>query len=192
MKKAIICHGVNPNHEYALKSAMPSCAKNWLAWLQQKYLLHGVNCQNPAFSNSWIPDRDYNEDVKVFEQLAIDEDTRLIGHSCGGGFLLKYLSEHPDIKIRHLILVAPGIGLGNELKNYKVDLDPNLPQRVGRIDIFYSNDEKIDRVRESFKEITEIYPNINIHIFDNHGHFTETDMGTKEFPELWEICKSEI
>lgn len=192
MKKAIICHGVNMDYEYTLKQEVPSCAKNWLSWLQQKYLQLGVNCQNPAFPNSWIPERDYNEDVKVFSRLAIDEDTRLIGHSCGGGFLLKYLSEHPEIKIRHLVLVAPGIGLQSELKNYEVTLDKNLPDRVKRMDLFYSKDEPIEKVRESFKKITETYPNINIHLFENKGHFRESDMGTKEFPELWEVCKGEI
>lgn len=193
MKKAIICHGISESLDYANKQIMPSCAKNFLPWLQQKYLLHGVCCQNPAFPNSWVPDRSYNDDVNVFSRLEIDEDTRLVGHSCGAGFLLKYLSQHPDIKVRHLVLVAPFLDPTGLLKNYYSDLqlDPDLPKRIGRIDLFYSTND-LQVIQTSVKKIIETYPNINIHNCGEMGHFRETEIGTKEFPRLWEICKSEI
>jgi len=193
LKKAIICHGVAQNKEYFMSEPLPSCAKNWIPWLQKKFLIHGMDCQTPAFPNSWIPARDYNDDVKVFERFDINENTTLVGHSCGTGFLLKYLSTNPHIKIRHLVLVAPSINMP-DIQNYEIVkyLDKNLPDRIWRIDLFISDNEPIQRIRESAEQLIKMYPSINVHRFQNHGHFTEGEMGTKEFPELWEVCKSEI
>ena len=41
-----------------------------------------------------------------FEHYDIDENTLLVGHSYGAGFLIRWLSEHP-MKIAKLVLVAP-------------------------------------------------------------------------------------
>jgi len=41
---------------------------------------------------------DYAKWCSVFKQFVIDSDTQLIGHSCGAGFLLRYLSEN-DVKV---------------------------------------------------------------------------------------------
>jgi predicted alpha/beta hydrolase family esterase len=196
MKKAIICHGVGEDFEYALAQEAPSCAKNFLPWLQQKYLVAGLNCQNPSFPHSWIPDRNYDDDVNVFSRLELDEDTRLIGHSCGCGFLLKYLSEHPEIRIRHLVLVAPWIGAGVPTNKFKYfedfKLDPKLYERIKQMDLFVSSDD-MDIIIQSVEKIKEVYGNkIILHEFKDKGHFSETDMGTREFPELWEVCKSQI
>ena len=192
MKKAIICHGCSPTKDYQLQQDLPSCAKNWLPWLQQKFLMGGVVCQTPAFPNTWIPDRDYNTDSEILSQFNIDNDTSLIGYSLGAGLLLNYLSEHPEIKVKHLVLVAPGLDIdGKVVKNYKTNLDPKLFERVGKIDLLYSeNDSNI--ITQSIKLILETYPNINLHNCGPMGHFQESDMKTKEFPKLWEVCKSEI
>ncbi|MDR1207232.1 MAG: alpha/beta hydrolase [Rickettsiales bacterium] len=192
--RAIICHGVNKSHEYALEQLIPSNAKSWLPWLQQRFLLADIDCQSPNFVHSWVPDRIYNDDVKVFSRLEINKETSLIGHSCGGGFLLKYLSEHPEIEIKHLVLVAPWIDPDRLLNNYytNLELDKSLPDRVGQIDLFVSSDD-MDMVLRSVAKIKEIYGDkIIYHEFNDKGHFTESDMGTKEFPELWEVCKSQI
>ncbi|MCL2017614.1 MAG: hypothetical protein FWG80_02490 [Alphaproteobacteria bacterium] len=193
MKKAIICHGVSPSFESNAENDFPGCSRSWLGWLQQRYIIAGVNCQNPCFPNSWRPARKYPDDVNVFSRLELDADTRLVGHSCGAGFLLKYLGENPELKARHLVLVAPWIGFGEPLNYYfeNLELDPDLPNRINRIDLFYSTND-IAGVQESVKKIMEIYPNINMHNMGDKGHLRADDFGTHEFPELWEVCKSEI
>jgi predicted alpha/beta hydrolase family esterase len=194
MKKAIICHGVSQSFESVKKDSMPMGAKHWMGWLQQQYIVSGVSCQNPSFPNSWRPVRNYDDDVNVFSRLEIDTNTRLVGHSCGGGFLLKYLSQHPEIKVKHLVLVAPWLDPNHDLGNYfkEFELDKNLPKRIGHIDLFVSTDD-MDWVIQSVNKIKEVYGDkITYHEFSDKGHFREANMGTKEFPELWEVCKTQI
>ena len=112
--------------------------------------------------------------------------------------MLKYLSEHPGIRVRHLVLVAPWIGISDDvvggLNDYfsNLKLDPNLPERIGRIDLFVSSDD-VSAVIQSVEKIKGIYGDkITYHEFTNKGHFREQDMGTRAFLELWEVCKSEI
>ncbi len=75
MKKAIICHGVSPSFESNAGNDFPGCSRSWLGWLQQKYIIAGVNCQNPSFPNSWRPVRTYEDDLNVFTRLELDFDT---------------------------------------------------------------------------------------------------------------------
>ncbi|MDR1025905.1 MAG: hypothetical protein LBL47_00765, partial [Lactobacillus sp.] len=91
-------------------------------------------------------------------------------------------------------LVAPWIDPEHELGDYYANLrlDKDLPKRVERIDLFVSSDD-MDVVLKSVAKIKDTYGNkIQYHEFTNKGHFTETEMGTKEFPELWECCKLQI
>ncbi|MCL2439365.1 MAG: alpha/beta hydrolase [Alphaproteobacteria bacterium] len=191
MKKAIICHGVSSGFDKELRADTPNCSRNWLGWLQQKYIQSGVVCQNPLFPNAWVPARNWADDVNMFSRLELDEDTRLVGHSCGAGFLLKYLSERPEIRVRHLVLVAPWIDPQRKLGDYfaNLRLDKNLPERVGRIDLIYSENDR-EGVIESTEKILEALPLTNVMRLSK-GHFNEEDMG-REFPELWEVCKSEV
>ena len=193
MKKAIICHGVSIGFDSVRRNDLPSCSHHFLAWLQQRYIVAGVSCQNPSFPNSWIPDRNYHDDANVFSRLELDEDTRLVGHSCGAGFLLKYLAQHPKIKVRHLVLVAPWLDPEGCLGDYYRDfeLDERLPQRVGRMELFYSTND-IESVSRSVERIIKTYPAMIVHNCGAMGHFTEGDMGGQEFLRLWEACRSEI
>ncbi|MDR1361153.1 MAG: alpha/beta hydrolase family protein [Rickettsiales bacterium] len=193
MKNAVICHGVNKDFDYASKKLVPSSSSNWLPWLQQRYLLSEIDCQNPAFLHSWVPDRKYEDDVEILKRYEIGPDTALIAHSCGAGFLVRYLSENPGIKIKHLVLVAPWMDGHNILGDYfDFTIDINLPERIEKMDFFYSTDDESPYIQETFDKILKIFPNINAHKFSDKGHFTESDMKTIEFPELWEVCKSEI
>ncbi|MEX0652068.1 MAG: alpha/beta fold hydrolase [Candidatus Paceibacterota bacterium] len=56
----------------------------------------------------------YEKWIEVFEQFKVDEETDLVGHSCGAGFLLRWLSEN-KINVGKLVLVAPWIDPINEL-----------------------------------------------------------------------------
>jgi len=192
MKKALILHGVNKSKEFAASHQTPVSTWFWLPWLQQQFNIAGVNCQNPLFPNSWFPDKNYKDDFDMFSQFKIDEDTIIVGWSCGGGFILKYLAENPTIKISHLILVAPWLDTQKLMKNYfeGFDLDSKLPDRIKQIDIFYSANDEF--VAESVRQIIETYPKMKIHKFEDKGHFRSEDLGGIEFPELWEVCKQSI
>jgi len=110
-----------------------------------------------------------------------------VGHSCGGGFLLRWLSEHPDIKVDKVILVAPWLDPTRRktIDFFDFTLDSNLVDRTRGVTVFSSNNDS-DEIIKSVQIISEQVPNIKIKEFLNYGHFCYEDMKTVEFPELLE------
>jgi predicted alpha/beta hydrolase family esterase len=102
---AIIIHGVCDKNEYfELTFPSPSNA-HWLPWLQQKFLRAGILCQKLEMPTPYTPL--YEEWRLTFEQLHVSDQTIIVAHSAGCGFILKWLGANPDIFINRLILVAP-------------------------------------------------------------------------------------
>lgn len=195
MKKALILQGINKSKEFAAQHELPVSTWHWLGWLQQKFNIADVNCQNVLFPHSWVPEKNYSDDASVFESFKIDHDTQLIGWSMGTTFLLRWLYEHPEIKTKHLVLLSPHINPNNTLPvdgYFDGQIPMDLMERFDRVDVFYSTDDPVPGIIESAEKLIELFPQINVHKFAKHGHFQEQAMGTKEFPELWEVCKSQI
>ena len=191
MANAIICHGVKFKDAFD-KMEIPFCASYWYPWLQQKLILAGGPTQGPSFAYSLLPARNYATDVDILSRQQIDTDTIMIGHSCGGGLLVKYLSENPDVKIGHLILVAPWIDAQHQFPQYFNNFapDPDLPSRVGTMDLFYSTDDHYgDMIIHGCENLESVYPNMRVHKFNDRNHFSG-NMDT--FPELWELCRGFI
>ena len=186
MVNAIICHGVKFKDEFD-KMEIPFCASYWYPWLQQKLILAGVPNQVPSFTNSWLPARSYAADVDILSRQQIDADTIMIGHSCGGGLLVKYLSENPGIKIGHLILVAPWIDAQHQFPQYFNNFapSPDLSSRVGTMDLFYSLDDFYGKIIiNGCQKLQKIYPNMNVHRFTDKGHFSTFS----KVPEVFQLC----
>lgn len=144
MKNAIIIHGC-PDKEEFFDSSTPSPSNNqWLPWLQKQLGMKEWSAQTPEMPDAYEPN--YETWKKVFEQYDLDEETVLVGHSCGGGFLIRWLSEH-EVKIEKMILVAPWLDLDKEFKNdfFDFEIDLNLIKKTTEgITLFYSTDD--DRV----------------------------------------------
>lgn len=189
MKTAILLHGVCDEHEY-YEMDFPSLSNaHWFPWLQQKFLRSGVLCQ--ALEMPTPPKPVYDEWVAVFSQMNIDPETTIVGHSAGCGFILKYLSQNPEIHIHRLILVAPWIDPFKKRGDFlHGQIDQQLGQRVNRIDVLYSTDEKVIGVAETKDLIIQTYPKTKLHLFHDKDHFCFSDLGGPEFPELWDICQS--
>jgi predicted alpha/beta hydrolase family esterase len=116
----------------------------------------------------------------------LNEETILIGHSSGGGFIVRYLSEN-NIKVGKVVLVAPWIDPEKELDTGMFDfvIDENLALKTSGITVFNSsNDAK--EIQMSVKKITDTVKNIKIIELQNRGHFTLKHLGTDAFPELLE------
>ncbi|MBP6904682.1 MAG: alpha/beta hydrolase [Candidatus Pacebacteria bacterium] len=186
MKTAIIVHGWDNKEEFFdLNKASPSNAY-WIPWIQKRLGVAGITAQTPEMPESWIPR--YEKWQKTFELFPRDEETILIGYSCGGGFLVRWLSEH-DIKVGQLILVAPWIDptkeLGQENDFFDFDMDSDLVKKTSQgVTLFYSTDDD-DVVLQSVEKIKATIPDIKIREFTDKGHFTTGD-GVSEFPELLE------
>ena len=133
--------------------------------------------------NPWTPD--YQAYVQEFEKYLVDENTTLVGHSCGAAFLVRWLGDTRR-KIDTLILVAPWKipDEQNELKKsfYLYPIDENIRSRVKRVVIFTSDDEEEDG-KKSAKMFHDALGGELIEL-KNHGHYCFGDMGTEEFPEL--------
>lgn len=156
--------------------------KHWIPWLKEKLEEKGVLVDTPLMPAPWEPD--YKLWKGEFSNLRVNEDTILVGHSCGGGFLVRWIDESKT-KVKKLILVSPGkVGKTRNKSNlYGNKLIKNLDKYIrDKIVIFTSNDdipEHIDGAYEYEKELPA-----KIIFLRNHGHFCEKDMGTVEFPEL--------
>ncbi len=182
MKNAILLHGICDREEYE-GDAYPSPSNNhWLPWLQKQLLKRGYDCQTPEMPTPYKPV--YSEWKAVIDRFPLDEETVLVGHSGGAGFLLRWLSKHQQ-SVDKLILVAPWLDPDRYMGNFlNGALAPDLMSRVGELHVFYSSDEPVSGVEETVDLIMDTYPKARRHDFTAHGHFTLNGMGTVTFPEL--------
>jgi len=127
---------------------------------------------------------DYEKWSREFARLEVNENTILVGHSCGGGFLLRWLSEN-QVKIKKLILVAPWLDPGREKTTdfFDFKIDQHIKERIGEIHLLVSKDDAAD-ILESVAIIKNGIADIIYHEFINHGHFCFSDMKIDKFPEL--------
>jgi len=187
MKKTIIFHGTCGKKEY-FNDEYPSLSNShWFPWLQKQLLIKGIFAQTPEMPDAYIPD--YKKWKKELERFDIDKDTILIGHSCGAGFLLRWLSEN-NVNPSRLILVTPWLDPEREKTTdfFNFSIDENLSKRT-KIDLFISEDDDKD-ILSSTEMIQKSVSGINIHKFKDKGHFTYTDMRAHEFPEILEVILS--
>ena len=122
---------------------------------------------------------------KEFEKYKVDEDSVLIGHSCGCAFLVRWLGETKQ-KISKLILVAPWKipyrKDGSDKEFYEYPINKTIKKRVKNIVMFTADDEEED----GKKSLEIYYKDLGGKIIElkGRGHYTLRAMGTEEFPEL--------
>ena len=185
MKNAIILHGMPGREEY-YSTKYPSASNfHWLPWLQKQFLIADILAVTPEMPNSFSPD--YFIWKREFERFDITPETILVGHSCGGGFLVRYLSEHKNVKVGKVVLVAPWIDPEKELSNgfFEFEIDKDLVNRTKRVTIFHSDNDSKD-INTSVDLITNVVGDIKLTVFKGYGHFIPGDMESSEFPELLE------
>lgn len=187
MKNAIILHGKPGEQEY-YDPKFPSCSNfHWIPWLQKQLLVKDIKADTPEVPFAFDPRWDLW--VKEVERFDITSETMLVGHSCGGGFWLRYLSENKDIKTSRVILVAPSLNpektWGKQFFNF--ELDPKLQERIKELVIINSTDDQ-ESIQKTVKAIRDAFPSVTYREFQNMGHFTHLSMKTAEFPELLEEC----
>lgn len=186
MKNAIILHGQPSKGEY-YNLEMPSMSNaHWIPWLQAQLLKQDIAAATPEVPNAFEPN--WELWVKEVERFDITPETIIVGHSRGGDFWLKYLSEHAEIKVGKVVLVAPSLGYLTENDNYfgKFDLDASLTKRTDGITLFHSDNDH-ENIQKTAKEIRAVIKDLKYKEF-HLGHFTSGSMKTTKFPELLEEC----
>ncbi len=187
MKNAILLHGRPGKAEY-YDSTIPSASNaHWFPWLQKQLLIKDIKANTPEVPKAYDPQWDLW--VKEVERFKIGLDTILVGHSTGGGFWIRYLSEHPNLKVGKVVLVAPYLDVEKESipEFFDFKLDENIPARTKGLTIFNSDDDQPE-MQNTVKLLKEKLRNFKYVEFHNYGHFTFEDMKTIEFPELLEEC----
>jgi predicted alpha/beta hydrolase family esterase len=115
----------------------------------------------------------------------------LIGHSLGGSFLLRYLSEHTlPIAIAQLHLVAPGVddkdcpGMGN----FSTDLSSwnGFINNISKIFIWHSSDDELVPIHHS-ERLSKQLLTASFITFSDRGHFIQ-----ESFPELEAAIKNQV
>jgi predicted alpha/beta hydrolase family esterase len=185
MSNAILLHG-KPGKEEYYDGSTPSCSNyHWFPWLQKQLIINDIKADTPEVPFAYDPK--YALWLKEVERFEINPDTMLVGHSCGGGFWIRYLSEHKDLKVGTVVLVAPSLNpektWGKEIFDFEID--PTLSQRVDKLVIFNSTNDS-SSIQKSVRIIREKIPSASYREFKDMGHFTVEDMPSSEFPELVE------
>lgn len=167
-----------------------SAERQWLPWIREQLKAQGVDAITPELPLPYNPE--YQAWKKAFEQALrerpVDKETDLIGHSCGGGFLVRWLSENP-VQTGKVVLVAPWLDPKGFLKTGMFDftIDKAFPTRARSVEVFISSDDEED-IEQTVEMLREV-PGIHFSEFTNKGHFVTESMGGNEFPELLEYLK---
>lgn len=138
-----------------------------------------------------MPNRDnavYLEWQIWFERLLpfLQSDVVLIGHSLGGSFLAKYLSENSfPVRIKALFLVAAAHKNTTDCGEF-VDLGnlQKVNEQCPRIFLYHSQDDHVVPFSELAVYASEL-PKAETKIFTDRGHFKQP-----HFPELVAEIKS--
>lgn len=186
MSNAILVPGRPDKDEHYDPKRKSNSEDHWFSWLKRQLILkdiHAVSIEPP------FPFRPrYDEWKKEFERFDLNPDTVLVGHSCGGGFLVRYLSEHKDVKVGRVVLVAPWMNPDNYAVSdtadfFDFEIDPDFPSRTTGVAVFISSDDEPSVVK-TVDILKEKVRGLEIKQYADKGHFCLEDLGTVEFPEL--------
>ena len=186
MKNAIIVHGKPGKDEYYDPKFPSSSNYYWIPWLQKQLLVNEIAAQTPEVPHAYNPD--YAVWKKEFERFEVTPETILVGHSCGAGFLVRWLSEHKNIVVDKIVLVAPWLDPDREDTTdfFEFEIDPQLTERAKSFIIFNSDNDH-ESVHKTIQILKDKHTGYKLQEFHNYGHFTHDDMKTPEFTELLEV-----
>ena len=161
--------------------------KGWKQSLPE-FLGEGFEVIQPSMPNK--QNAHYDEWKIWFEKYLpfLRDDVILIGHSLGGTFLAKYLSENDfPKKIRATLLVAAVFDLSRHtLADFALELPlTKLEQQAGEIYLFQSKDDEVV-LYENVELYVQQLPNAKLISFEDRGHFHQ-----EVFPELVDVIKTD-
>jgi predicted alpha/beta hydrolase family esterase len=186
MRTAILIHGRPDKEEYYDPKYPSPSNSHWLPWLTKQLMVNNIFTVAPEIPQPWQPRYDIWK--KELERFDITPETILVGHSCGGGFIVRWLSENKDKRVDKVVLVAPWLNPENNPVSDTADffnfqIDENLAERTKGVTIFNS-DNDMETIQKSVKILRDKIKGNNYKEFQNCGHFCFNDLKTDEFPEL--------
>lgn len=184
MKNAILLHGRPTQERYFSPSDPSDSNAYWFPWLQKQLLIHGISAQAPEILEPYNPR--YENWAREIERYDNNPDTILVGHSCGGGAIVRWLSENKDVQVGKVVLVAPWIDIEkDDWPLFDFEIDRDIVARTKGITIFHSTNDAPEIV-SSVKVLREKIRQVKYCEFENYGHFTFLNEGEQieGFPGL--------
>jgi len=172
------------NSEFYLDRCI-SNKRGWKPWLRTE-LGEEYEVIIPSMPNS--ANAQYAEWKIVFEKMIpfLNDGVMLVGHSLGGSFLAKYLSERVfPKKISGVFLVAGAFDFdtfGFSLASFS--LPKQLELQTKNIFLYQSKDDPVVPFT-AMENFVKAFPKAKIRIFEDRKH-----INTEDFPELFEDIKS--
>jgi predicted alpha/beta hydrolase family esterase len=191
MKKAILIHGWGSKSEFYNPKYPTASNSHWFPWLSKQLMMRGIHTIAPEMPNSYYPE--YELWKTELERFPLDEDTILVGHSCGGGCIVRYLSEN-DAKVGKVVLVAPWIGTVDVSDNkndepfdetfFQFDINRKIADKTAGVTLIESANDA-DAVKKSIEILKDKIDGMKTITVENAGHFTAA-YGYSKFPRLLE------
>lgn len=120
----------------------------------------------------------------------LNDEVILIGHSFGGSFLAKYLSEESfPKKIRATFIIAAPYDRDSEREVVEFVLPESLAlleSQGGKIHLYHSKDDPVVDFSELQKYIDAL-PEATVKTFEDRGHFNQ-----ETFPEIVEDIEASV
>jgi predicted alpha/beta hydrolase family esterase len=184
MNDVVIIHG-KPSKDVFMNVAYPSPSNlHWYPWLQHELLVRGLHTQTPEMPIPYVPVYEAWRDT--LEQFSLHDQSVLVGHSCGAGFLVRWLSENPERQLKKVVLVAPSLGLDWDARGFfDFTINPALQSAVKEVVILVAKDDR-EGIQNAVKQIATALPAARVVTFETGGHFTRKSLGHIDFPELLE------
>jgi predicted alpha/beta hydrolase family esterase len=183
-RNAILVHGCCDEEEFYGGESSPSNS-HWFPWLQKELIKRDIETQTPEMPRPYRPE--YAAWKQVLDCFSIDRHSILVAHSCGAGFVLRWLADEMR-SVQKLILVAPWIDpFGTRGSFLDFELDSKVDSMFDEMHVMYSEDDDVEGLRESVQSLIKAYPRAQCHRFCDRGHFSRTDLGTDAFPELLDV-----
>lgn len=186
MKNAILIPGRPDKEEYYDPDLPTNSNDHWFPWLSKQLMQNDIFTVALEIPKPWQPR--YDVWKKELERFDITPETILVGHSCGGGFLVRYLSENKGLKVDKVVLVAPWMNPDNyEVSDtadfFDFDIDPDFPARTKGVTVFISSDDEPSVVK-TVDILQAKLKNIEFKRYEDKGHFVKDSLKSVEFPDL--------
>lgn len=189
-QQVVVIHGGDSYatyDEFITNLVKTAVSLEWLAFkgwksdladvLGEAYEIIKPSMPNPLYAH-------YREWKIWFEKYLpfLQPDVILIGHSLGGSFLAKYLSEESfPVSVKATFLVAPPFDQDGDRTLVEFDQTTSLDglrAQGGKLFLYHSADDDIVPVAEQEK-YEALLPQATVRRFTDRGHFNQA-----EFPEL--------
>ncbi len=186
MRNAILLHGLPSEQEYYNPDYPSASNSHWFPWLQKELLINEIKADTPEVVRPF--EMEWNSWVQEVERFPLLPDTTLVGHSMGGGFWVRYMSERPDLYVDKLVLVAPWLNIDHEYDSnfFDFEVDTALINRTKDMIIFYSDDDN-SSIQDTIVFLRQKFPKATFKEFQGYGHFTQRSLPDNRFQELLDV-----